>query len=127
MVPVVITELQNHNNTYIEGWDAKRILTCALRTLRTSCFNFSGDAHTNCANAISTDGPGQLMRIVAHAPASLLGFPSKLSQNTRSERCILVKYLCPVIYWRLYKVRVGVRDRSYNIRAWNYNCSKLLE
>ena len=67
------------------------------------------------------------MRIVAHAPASLLGFPSELSQNTRSEHCILVKYLYPVIYWRLYKVRVGVRGRSYNMRAWNYNCSKLLE
>ncbi len=28
---------------------------------------------------------------------------------TRSERCNLVKYLYPVNYWRLYKVRVGVR------------------
>ena len=37
---------------------------------------------------------------------------------TPSERCNLVKYLYPVIYWRLYKVRVGVRvgDRSYNMR-----------
>ncbi len=36
---------------------------------------------------------------------------------TRSERCILVKYLYPVIYWRLYKVGVAVRvrDNSYNI------------
>ena len=36
---------------------------------------------------------------------------------TRSERCILVKYLYPVNYWRLYKVRVGVTvgDRSYNM------------
>ena len=42
-------------------------------------------------------------------------------ENLRSERCILVKYLYPVIYWRLFKVkiRVGVRvgDRSYNIRG----------
>ena len=38
---------------------------------------------------------------------------------TRSECYInLVKYLypvIPVIYWRLYKFRVGVRDRSYNM------------
>ncbi len=35
---------------------------------------------------------------------------------TRSECCNLVKYLYSVIYWRLYKFRVGVRvgDKSYN-------------
>ncbi len=63
------------------------------------------------------------------------------SPRTRSERCNLVKYLYPVIYWRLYKVsvgvwvgvrvevRVGVRvgDRSYNMREINYNFGKLLE
>ena len=53
--------------------------------------------------------------------------------NVFNERCIPVKYLYPVIYWRLYKVgvrvRVGVRigvgvgvgvgvgDRSYNMRG----------
>ena len=47
--------------------------------------------------------------------------------RTRSERCNLVKYFYPVIYWGLYKVRVGVRvgDRSCNMHG--YNCSKLLE
>ena len=36
---------------------------------------------------------------------------------TRSERCNLVKYLYPVIYWRLFKFRVGVNvgDRSHNM------------
>ncbi len=36
---------------------------------------------------------------------------------TRSERCNLVKYLYPVIYWRLFRFRIGVRvgDRSYNM------------
>ena len=42
---------------------------------------------------------------------------SEIAQKnaTRSERCNLVKYLYPVIYWRLYKFRAGVRDRSYNM------------
>ncbi len=34
---------------------------------------------------------------------------------TRSERCNLVKYLYPVIYWRLYTVKVRVGERSYNM------------
>ncbi len=52
-----------------------------------------------------------------------------ITHFTRSKRCCnLVKYLYPVIYWRLFKLRVGVRvgDRSYNmheitivVSCWN--------
>ncbi len=39
----------------------------------------------------------------------------RISVFTRSKRCNLVKYLYPVIYWRLFKYRVGVGYRSYNM------------
>ncbi len=50
--------------------------------------------------------------------------------GTRSECCNLVKYLYPVIYWRLFKFRVGVRDRSYNMHEITivvsyWNCQSL--
>ncbi len=46
--------------------------------------------------------------------------------STRSERCNLVKYLYPAIYWRLYRIRV----RSYNIHEITilvsyWNCIKV--